>query len=304
MGPRAATVIGRLRAHDYAVFAFGAIVVAILLAGHSRLPNAGWLVVGHVVGLLAVFALTQFVPLDRPAGYAVRHLYVALVIPICFSAMGAYVHPIRLIDYDPLLAQIDRWLFGVHPTVWLAGLHHPALTEICQLCYSTFYFLPVVLAVVLMAQRRWPEFELLVFMVTFGFFLSYLGYIAVPAVGPRLALEHLHPFPLEGLWSFEPIRHTLDSLEQIKRDCFPSGHTMMTLATLVFAARMHRPTFWVLLPIGAILVFSTVYLRYHYVIDLLMGVAFLFLLLWTVRPLFDWLGAHGQRESFECSPDR
>ena len=57
-------------------------------------------------------------------------------------------------------------------------------------------------------------------------------------------------------------------------DCMPSGHTAVTLITLLFAWRAHRPTFWLILPFASGLILSTVYLRYHYVIDVAAAVPF------------------------------
>jgi len=50
--------------------------------------------------------------------------------------------------------------------------------------------------------------------------------------------------------------------------------------SLVLAWRYARPAFWVLLPIVAVLVLSTMALRYHYVVDVLAGLAGVPLALW------------------------
>ena len=62
-------------------------------------------------------------------------------------------------------------------------------------------------------------------------------------------------------------------MESCPRDCFPSGHTEIPLITLWLAYRFKRRLFWVYLPIVMGLVCSTVYLRYHYVIDVIAGMA-------------------------------
>ena len=67
----------------------------------------------------------------------------------------------------------------------------------------------------------------------------------------------------------------LDELESTKTDAFPSGHTMVTLATLLCARRRARDVFNVLLPIGSLLIAATVLLTYHYLVDLLAAVPFL-----------------------------
>ncbi|MGH9317673.1 MAG: phosphatase PAP2 family protein, partial [Thermoanaerobaculia bacterium] len=50
------------------------------------------------------------------------------------------------------------------------------------------------------------------------------------------------------------------------------GHTMIAVAVLLVAFRRARDVFWFLLPVAVCLVISTVYCRYHYVVDVLAGI--------------------------------
>ncbi|OQC32428.1 MAG: hypothetical protein BWX66_02046 [Deltaproteobacteria bacterium ADurb.Bin058] len=47
--------------------------------------------------------------------------------------------------------------------------------------------------------------------------------------------------------------------------------------------------FWVVLPIASSLIFATVYLRYHYVIDLIAGAALAVGAFWVSGLVTDWL---------------
>jgi len=67
------------------------------------------------------------------------------------------------------------------------------------------------------------------------------------------------------------------------RDAFPSLHTAVTLLTLAFAFKYLRWLFWLLLPVCIGLLVATVYLRHHYVIDLIAGV-FLALAAYLIIP--------------------
>ncbi len=77
---------------------------------------------------------------------------------------------------------------------------------------------------------------------------------------------------LHGIFSADTIRDTLNALERFKQDAFPSGHTAVVLLVLYYAWHYVRGLFWVFLPVVIALIFSTVYLRYHYVIDVLAGI--------------------------------
>ena len=110
--------------------------------------------------------------------------------------------------------------------------------------------------------------------MVFVFYVSYACYFLVPAIGPRYTVAHAGPLPRGAI--AQAIDHTLDVLEKNKRDCFPSGHTMVVIAVLLEAARRSKKTFWAFLPFAVGLVLATVYCRYHYVADVLAGFALAF----------------------------
>lgn len=64
-------------------------------------------------------------------------------------------------------------------------------------------------------------------------------------------------------------------------DVFPCLHVLITCVVLDFERRTVPQRFWVMLPVALFLFASTVYLRYHYAIDLVAGfVCFGLLLVW------------------------
>jgi membrane-associated phospholipid phosphatase len=66
----------------------------------------------------------------------------------------------------------------------------------------------------------------------------------------------------------------------------------MTLLALYYARRFHRRTFWFFLPVGVAIIVSTVYLRYHYVVDVVAGALLAVLVIMSARKLFDMLGGN------------
>ena len=51
---------------------------------------------------------------------------------------------------------------------------------------------------------------------------------------------------------------------------------MIATAVLIVAWRRFRRLFWYLLPVAALLVLSTMYCRYHYLVDVIAGVVLAF----------------------------
>jgi len=244
-----------------------------------------------------------------------KHLhlwYVAPLILLTFKQLYFMVHPIHPTDYDELLINIDRLMFGVDPTIWIYQFANPFLTELLQIVYNLFYLLPLILGVELVIKKRMLEFEYAAFLVVYGFFLSYLGYFSLPAVGPRFTLHDFYSveWELPGLFLTNILREfvnigesipsgTLNPELVVQRDVFPSGHTQITLVVMILSYKFEAKTKYFLIPAGTLLVIATVYLRYHYVIDLIAGAAFMLLTFWSGKYLYKWWNKYVGKEILE-----
>jgi membrane-associated phospholipid phosphatase len=56
---------------------------------------------------------------------------------------------------------------------------------------------------------------------------------------------------------------------------------------------------YLLLPAGTLLIISTVYLRYHYVIDLAGGLVFMMFSVWSGKYIFNWWRSKTGAELFD-----
>ncbi len=228
--------------------------------------------------LLLIFAIVLLAVLDRKADtrnmLSLLRVFAPIVfIPIIFNSLGGLISGIRPRLYDDLLIRADYALFGVHPTVWMERFNRALLTGLLQTAYISYYVMPIALAVALFFRNNKDAFDRAVFAIVLCFYLSYIGYLIVPAVGPRFTLIQVQTANLRVDPVTMQIRQTLDGLEHNKTDAFPSGHTAVALVTL-FSAWKYREKALVriLAPCVAALIVSTVYLRYHYVVDVIAGV--------------------------------
>ena len=276
-----------IRAADKITIVYQILMLGVLFLFASKIHFTPLWVVFHLLIILLLWKLPQF---KTNAAVSWFRLWNPLVIiPLNFTELHYLVHTVHPRDFDSLLIQLDKALLGVHPSVWLDRILWPPLTEYFQLVYSTFYFLPIILALLLLRKQKMEQVDFFVFIMVFGFYLSYIGYFLVPAIGPRFTLDHLQTKTIQGLWLTPVIRHTLDTLENIQRDAFPSGHTEMTALTMYYAYKFHRKYFYVLAVVGTSLILSTVYLRYHYVSDVIGGLLLAGFVVLTAKPVYDRL---------------
>jgi membrane-associated phospholipid phosphatase len=64
---------------------------------------------------------------------------------------------------------------------------------------------------------------------------------------------------------------TLDKLESVAYDAFPSGHTELTILAWWSSQMLSKKWFGGYFAYTSAIIFATVYLRYHYTVDVFAG---------------------------------
>ena len=246
-------------------------MTVVAWANPARVPTA---VRTSLVTVGALFAVAALALGENRTGwrYWARELLPVPVVPFVFLNLGRLIPLVNPRTFDRELVACDRALLGHEAQAALYSLPLPGWTaDLLTLAYSTFFFLPVVLAVVL-AARRDPFLPRVTAALVFTFVVSYAGYFVVPAYGPRSTVAQQRYLSLPHGVFGDRLREQLDQWEKTKTDAFPSGHTMVTLAVLFCARRRYRLLYNALLPIGSLLIAATILLTYHYLVDILAAI--------------------------------
>jgi membrane-associated phospholipid phosphatase len=190
--------------------------------------------------------------------YAMLHA----VIPACWTA-----------TIDPTLAAWDRAVLGADVGALFEPLASRPLTVVMSSSYTTYYMLALSLALFWWFRRRRTAFRELMAGEVGALFIGYLGYLFLPAVGPHAAAATAS-LPLDGDFIGGAIR-SLNGAHggHFPRDAFPSLHTANAVTILLVAWRHERRLLLVYGPLVAGIVTATMYLRYHYAVDVLAGAA-------------------------------
>ncbi len=175
--------------------------------------------------------------------------------------------------YDELLSSIDFDLLGVNPTVWIEQFHHPILTEVLYFLYFLYFPLQFFIIIYLYKKKRYKSMESAVLILLITNFGAYLSYFFFPAMGPRYFLADLQTVSLDGIFISKPIMNTINMLEPNKLDVFPSLHSAVLIVSLLLMNKYNKKMMYILLVPGVGIMISLVYCRYHYVIDMIVGVA-------------------------------
>jgi membrane-associated phospholipid phosphatase len=227
---------------------------------------------------LVILATIFLVPvlhsrMDHPSVQKVRDWYIPAFLLVIYLENRRLIPLVNPHDLDPWFIRFDRMLFlGHDPTLLLEAISHPVISEILQLSYASFYFLPLTLTLLVYLKKPALDFHVVMSTLLIGFYLTFLGYYLTPVIGPRFTLMHLQTSPLTGLFSFEFIRMVIDATEGVMRDCCPSGHALIALVSVLLSRRFYPRFFPLAAGWASLIIFSAVYLRYHYVTDILAGV--------------------------------
>jgi len=317
---RAYAAFRRLRPEE-ALFVLGFIpssVVTLMANLHvTRTGIDAPLFESALIRLAAATLLAATIPLidrrqrwlrERPGLASAVELYRTLLPFVLCIAVYTNLHDtVRFVNphdiHDQLVA-IEGWLFGGQPVVWAEQYITRARTEVMSAFYGTFYLIAPSTVIVLWATGKRALAREALLGVIVCFYTGYLLYVIFPAAPPRLYMESLGMFKVNLRGG--PILNFQDALIRLmphdaSRAAFPSLHAGVSVVSLYYAWYYCRWYFPILLFVVTGLLVSTVYLRHHYVVDLIAGALLLPWVLWAT-PRFDrWWQAgrarFGDRES-------
>jgi membrane-associated phospholipid phosphatase len=230
---------------------------------------------GTAAGLaaLTLLGLWRALLADNTSGWATwrgpwQFLASWMVFPLFRGIHDAFIHH----SADVALLAIDNAIWGGQSLPdRLLTWERPGLSELFSAGYLAFFGIVLVPVIIYGFRRRTPEAQLFFNGLTLMYAFGFLGYVLVPASGPFLAFPDRFPYPLHG----GPLTAALTALVQkgiTGMDVFPSLHSGISAFVLGFLLLRRRWCLAALLfPVVITLIVATLYLRYHYGVDLICG---------------------------------
>lgn len=261
----------RYRSYDLVTALYLIIWIFLIVLFYSKIYHAELFLIFHFLALIFTLSFAGIFPSNHIVSFF-RNWYPVFYLPLFFTALHYLIPQINPDNVDHILISLDISLTGTYPTVWMENFNYPLLTEILELSYLTFYFLPLLVLIPLYIRKRETLFNEAALAFLLGFYLSYFGYLTFPALGPRYFLASVQTSPLASGGFYHSIASALNGLENIQWDAFPSGHVTIALLFSHYAYLYFRKTFYWALPVVILLVISTIYLRYHYLVDVFAGI--------------------------------
>ena len=271
--------LSQMAVHDWIVLAYATfLMLAVLLAPAGPVRERS---LSQVGGLFAVLVVTLVLVRGRilrdgiaaPLAYRIAIYGTVQISYFFFRELLPLVNSNSL---DAELHALGELLFGGEPAILLDRYVTPATTEWFAFFYFGYFF---VLAVHVVPRLFLSKKARLVGELTFGmlfiFCVGHTLYMVVPGYGPYRAAadQFANAFP-SGLW-LDIVMEAVAS-GGAQKDIFPSLHTAAPTLIALFSFR-HRAiapfrfTWPIMLFFSTNIIVATMFLRWHYVLDVVAG---------------------------------
>jgi membrane-associated phospholipid phosphatase len=215
-----------------------------------------------------------------------------------YTNMHDMVHLVN--PNDLYLMAWDKYLLGFQPAIYLEQFITPALTDFMYSSYSAFLIYILIFSMYLYIKKENTVFRESLVSLIITFYIGYIGYVFFPAVGPKFTMSHMFETSLSGTEITDRLSFLMnyEISEYTRRDCFPSLHNGIIFLILLFAFKQSRTYALLFLPFAISLFISTLYLRYHYFIDMVAGFALALIVFYFGPRLNKWWEAKRVSNAF------
>lgn len=262
---------------------FAAVVaVAALLGFLGERPVGTFLelVAVYTVALVLLSLLAiRVLRLDPRLGRGLADVSLTFCV---YGALTPLLAPFGARAIDGFLWRAETWLLGRS----LAEMAEPFVSPNLTVLFSAIYSLHVPLflfpAVIHWWSGRPERAERLLLTLALAMYLGFAGYALFPAFGPVGAMTGLRPIG-------DNAATDLVATYGVALGTFPSLHAGICSAVAIDGWRTSRRWGLFYTAIAATIWVSTIYLRYHWLLDLLAGLALAVSCTWlTPRLLAAW----------------
>jgi membrane-associated phospholipid phosphatase len=203
----------------------------------------------------------------KPLAKIVRDWFPFLLLSACYYAL--YTNLMLRVNphtTDAVLSQIDAALLGNQASFLLEPWINPLITDVLCLVYFCYVFtLPGVALYFYLVKEKTIFRRVMMGYLTL-MLMGITSYLLMPAIGPDSFFANQYTRDLSG----HPIIRGVDYIMRTGRvgyDCFPSLHVGIPLLLSFYLRDYRRKLFIPALAYVALMCGATIYLRYHYVVD-------------------------------------
>ena len=283
-----------LLSFEAVTLAYILVTSVMIVLGWGSLPSPISMFVFRIV-ILSIMALMYFVYRQYPCRFTILLRISPLFLALIWWYPETYTFCSQFDYQDHIFAEIDYRIFGFQPSlVFDQALGSTFWYEFFNMGYYSYYYLMIAM-VLYYFFAKYEDMQRATFVFFASFFLFYLVFDFLPVAGPQyyycangtdIASQAVFPemhdyfrfhreiLPLEVRGFFSKMVLAAQETGENPTAAFPSSHVGMTTVTMLLAWQSgSKRLFWILFPFAVILLFATVYVKAHYAIDSVAGLA-------------------------------
>lgn len=264
-----------------------------------RLLPFDWLVIGYSAAMFMLLALigrplTEY--WDELAFYAamivvtcaivlsvhpggnrwlalLRYGYPVVLFTFFYSMTGGTIFLLHDHWFDPQITAFEKSLFGVNPTLYIdRHLLNVWFNELVMALYFCYYFMIPGFTICVFLRRDFVILKRAITAICLTFFVSYPLFFLYPVEGPRWHFAGQYVNDVQGP-VFRQLVNFVIANGAVRGGCVPSTHVAVALVILMFCLKHYRRVGIALIPVNLGLAIGTFWGRFHYVSDVVVGVA-------------------------------
>ncbi len=258
---------------DWTMLALLSLGLAVALVRWPAVGQGLSAFVASLAALLVVFGVCT-VAMARwqrsPWVTMVRPLVTVTVVFTLYTVLGKLGVAAMPYLADSWLSHADGWLLGFDPSLAIQRFQTPGRVEFFSFIYGAF--IPYIYLSMFLGCLGRPPVERDQFLTgwVFTYAISYLGYIFLPAHGPVIFQADQYDVALQGGLFYRLVvlgNEATGGLQGV----FPSLHVGCSVYLCLFDLKTNRLRGLTYLPMVLLIYVATIFLRYHYVVDLIAG---------------------------------
>lgn len=262
----------RLLPFDHLVLIYCWIIIILTVNFANSIDDYLGVLAFHFGMIVLVVLLVQFARSETNRFVVlIRLLYPVFALTFLYQNCGKLIHLIAAGYFDYRVVALEKSIIGANITLWLDARSSVFLTELMSAGYFSYYFMIAGLAFILFFSHRDREIKRFMTATCATFFISYLIFIFYPVAGPRFHLASAYQNELTGPF-FRQLVNMVINGAAFRGGAMPSSHVAEAVVVMYFAIRFYGKKAWLMVPIVICLALGTVYGRFHYVTDVVMGI--------------------------------
>lgn len=265
--------LGGFRPIDIATICYLLFEIAIILLFMTHWKGWVYFLSFYIVAIGMVLMFTIFPMPGSPSWWKVlRIIYPAILVTLLYEALRAQIFIFHRIPFDAQVYSFEKAVLGRDIYFELQRYMTVGLNEFFSLFYMSYYLVLPGVIIILALRKRWVSLEKMILAICVAFYICYILFILYPVIGPRFYLDSEFYMPLIGPL-FTPVARFIVASGGLHGGAMPSSHCAITMIAVAFLTKelgIRAFPMWIVL---ALLCFGTVYGRYHYASDVVVGLA-------------------------------